>query len=92
MKVFELREKTRPELIDYLASLRKDLFNLKVNRATHELPNPLRLRTLHRELARVMTILTEDEKGIKKLLEAKSKKEKEKGKKDAKATDRHSDK
>jgi len=92
MKVFELREKTRQELTDYLVSLRKDFFNLKVQRATRELPNPLRLRMMRREVARVMTILTEDEKGVKKLLEAKPKKEKEKGKKDAKATDRNSDK
>ncbi len=76
MKVYELREKTRQELLDYLTSLRKDLFNLKIQRASRELPNPLRLRTLRREIARILTILREDEKGIRKLLEVKPKKEK----------------
>ena len=90
MKVFELREKTRQELVDYLTSLRKELFNLRVQRVSRELPNPLRLRTLRREISRVITILTEDERGLRKLLEAKPKKEK--GKKDAKTLDRNSNK
>lgn len=69
MKVFELREKTREELTDMLNGLHRELFNLRLRRGTQELPNPLRLRTLRREIARVRTILREDEKGMRKLLE-----------------------
>ncbi len=68
MKVFELREKTREELTDMLNGLHRELFNLRLRRGTQELPNPLRLRTLRREIARVRTILREDEKGVRKLL------------------------
>ena len=71
MKVFELREKTREELQDILNGLHKELFNLRLRRGAQELPNPLRLRTLRREIARVRTILHEDELGVKKLLEPK---------------------
>jgi len=71
MKVFELREKTREELKDILNGLHRELFNLRLRRGAQELPNPLRLRTLRRDIARVRTILHEDELGIKKLLEPK---------------------
>jgi len=71
MKVFELREKTREELKDILNGLHRELFNLRLRRGAQELPNPLRLRTLRRDIARVRTILHEDELGVKKLLEPK---------------------
>jgi large subunit ribosomal protein L29 len=71
MKVFELREKSKTELIDHLKNLHKELFNLKIRRASQELPNPLRLRTLRREIARVETLIREDEKGIKPLIRPK---------------------
>ncbi|UCG92549.1 MAG: 50S ribosomal protein L29 [candidate division WOR-3 bacterium] len=71
MKVFELREKSREELIDLLNGLMKELFNLRLRRGAQELPNPLRLRVLRRDIARVKTILREDELGKTKLLEPK---------------------
>ncbi len=71
MKVFEIREKTREELKDMLNGLNQELFNLRLRRGAQELPNPLRLRTLRRDIARIKTILSEDEKGIRKLLEPK---------------------
>ncbi len=74
MKVFELREKTREELIDMLNGLYRELFNLRLRRGAQELPNPLRLRTLRRDIARIRTVLREDELGIRKLLEPKVKK------------------
>ena len=74
MKVFELREKTREELIDMLNGLYRELFNLRLRRGAQELPNPLRLRTLRRDIARIRTVLREDELGIRKLLESKPKK------------------
>ena len=71
MKVFEIRDKTREELIDMLNGFHRELFNLRLRRGAQELPNPLRLRTLRRDIARIKTILREDELGIKKLLEPK---------------------
>jgi large subunit ribosomal protein L29 len=69
MKVFELREKTREELSDMLNGLHRELFNLRLRRGTQELPNPLRLRRLRREIARIKTIMREDERGVRRLLE-----------------------
>lgn len=78
MKVFELREKTREELSDLLNGYHKDIFNLKLRRGAQEIPNPLRLRTLRRSIARIKTILREDEMGTRKLLEPKKLKQKPK--------------
>ncbi|HEC77786.1 MAG TPA: 50S ribosomal protein L29 [candidate division WOR-3 bacterium] len=80
MKVFELREKSREELKDLLDGLYKEIFNLKFRRGAQELPNPLRLRTLRRDIARIKTVLREDELGIRKLLEPKKTKVKSKKK------------
>ncbi|KPK71790.1 hypothetical protein AMJ87_06580 [candidate division WOR_3 bacterium SM23_60] len=71
MKVFELREKSRQELTDLLDHLHKEKFNLLLRRSAQELPNPLRMRTLRRDIARVETVLREDELGMRKLLEPK---------------------
>jgi large subunit ribosomal protein L29 len=83
MKVFELREKSKAELVDHLNNLNKELFNLKIRRASQELPNPLRLRTIRREIARVKTLIREDEKGIKPLIQTKKPVVKPKAKKGA---------
>jgi large subunit ribosomal protein L29 len=68
MKVSELREKTRDELVDQLNGTYQELFNLRVRRGIQDLPNPLRLRRLRRDIARIKTVLREDELGIRKLL------------------------
>ncbi len=78
MKVFELREKSREELTDLLYGFYKEIFNLRLRRGAQELPNPLRLRTLRRDVARIKTVLREDELDIKKLLEPKKSKHKPK--------------
>lgn len=80
MKVFELREKTRQELIDLLSDLHKEKFNLSLRRGAQELPNPLRMRSLRRDIACIKTVLKEDELGIKKLLEPRKAKTQVKGK------------
>jgi large subunit ribosomal protein L29 len=80
MKVFELREKSPEELTDILNGLYVELFNLKLRRGAQELPNPLRLRTLRRDIARIKTVLREDQLNIRKVLEAKKGKTEAKGK------------
>jgi large subunit ribosomal protein L29 len=85
MKVFELREKSREELTDLLNGMYKDLFNLKLRRGAQELPNPLRLRMLRRDIARIKTLLREDDLNIRKLLEVKKAKPEPKKKTKAKS-------
>lgn len=81
MKAYELRGKTRDELINDLNGLYKELFNLKLRHASQELPNPLKIRLIRREIARIRTILREDELGKTKLLQAKQSQTKTKEKK-----------
>lgn len=71
MKAFEFRDKSVQELKDLLDGMHKELFNLRFRRGAQELPNPLRLRILRRDIARIKTVLREDELGIRKLLEQK---------------------
>jgi len=52
---------TDAELYTKLADLRQELFNLRFQHATGQNKNPLDLRTLRRDIARVLTILKERE-------------------------------
>jgi large subunit ribosomal protein L29 len=57
MRASELRELGRDELVRKLAGLKDELLKLRLRRTAEPLPNPLRLRTLRREIARTMTVL-----------------------------------
>lgn len=59
MKVSELRELTREELERRLTEMRSELFKLKLRRSAEQLPNPLRIRSLRRDVARCLTVLKE---------------------------------
>ncbi len=61
MKASELREKTNEDLYQELVSLKEELFKLRFQHATRRLDNPIRLRTVRREIARVKTIMRERE-------------------------------
>ncbi|MFQ5354332.1 MAG: 50S ribosomal protein L29 [Thermodesulfobacteriota bacterium] len=56
MKPKELRDMTAEDLDAKAEELRKELFNLKMRHATSQLENPLKLRILRRDIARVNTI------------------------------------
>ena len=60
----ELRELNDEELIDRLRESKEELFNLRFQMATGQLPNNRRLRTVRHEIARVYTILRERELGL----------------------------
>ncbi len=59
MKASELRDMTIDELRKKDQELRKELFNLRFQHATHQLENTARLRLVRREIARVNTIIKE---------------------------------
>lgn len=61
MRASELREMTRTELETRLHDLEQELFNLRLRHVTQELTNPLRMRTVRREIARIHTIMGESE-------------------------------
>ena len=61
MKANELRDKSTEELQAQLTSLKKDLFFLRMQHATNQLDNPLKIQTVKRDIARVKTIIRERE-------------------------------
>jgi large subunit ribosomal protein L29 len=67
MKKEQMRELTRDELFQKKLETEEELFNLGLQKASKELDNPLRLRILRKELARINTILREDELNIRAL-------------------------
>jgi large subunit ribosomal protein L29 len=71
-KMERLRELSREELEQKIIDHKEEIFNLRLSRNTKELDNPIRLRMLRREMARIKTILREDERGVRKLAEAPS--------------------
>jgi large subunit ribosomal protein L29 len=60
----ELRELTDEDLQDKLRESKEELFNLRFQMATGQLPNNRRLRIVRQEIARVYTILRERELGL----------------------------
>lgn len=58
-KASELREKTVEELRQDETDLRKELFNLRFQQATGEIENPLRIRHVRKDIARVLTVVNE---------------------------------
>ena len=59
MKAKELREMSEVELNKRLADLRQELCNLRFQHAINQLDNPVRIDTVKKDIARVMTILAE---------------------------------
>jgi large subunit ribosomal protein L29 len=55
----ELRELKTDELAQKLVILSEERFRLEFRRATEALTNPLQLRTIRRDIARIQTILKE---------------------------------
>jgi len=72
MKAGSLRELTRDELLQKEQDLVEERFNLNVRRSLKSLDNPLRLRYIDREIARIKTILREDEVGLRALAKEKT--------------------
>ena len=65
MKTDVLRDLTREELMQKHHDLVEELFNLRLRKRVQEVNNPLMIRTLRRDLARIETVLREDELGTR---------------------------
>ena len=57
----DLRELPERELVEHIATARKEIFGLRFQHATGELENTAGLRTAKRELARALTVARERE-------------------------------
>ena len=60
-KVAETRELPDAELITRLESHKEELFNLRFQAATGQLDNPMRIKQVRHDVARILTILRERE-------------------------------
>ena len=56
MKADEIRRMTPDERADQLATLKKEQFNLRFQRASGQLSNTARVRVARRDIARIMTV------------------------------------
>ena len=61
MKALELRELDADELAEKLDEAKEELFNLRFQMATNQLDNTARLRQVRREVARISTVIREQE-------------------------------
>ncbi len=61
MKTSELREMTSAELETKLQNLKEELFNLRFQLAINQLDNPMRISAVKKDIARVQTIIRENE-------------------------------
>ncbi len=67
MKKAALKDLTKEELLQQKEELEEELFNLNMQRSAKELDNPLKLRVIKRDIARIDTLLREEELGKRKL-------------------------
>lgn len=61
MKTSELREQSAEDLTERLEDLEEESFNLRFQHTLGQLSNPIRLRDVRRDIARVRTLMNENE-------------------------------
>ena len=61
MKASDVRKMSVAELETKLGDLKKDLFQLRLQHATNQLENPQRIAQVKRDIARVKTIIREQQ-------------------------------
>ena len=59
MKATELRAMSEADLSSKLVDLKKELFNLRFQHAINQLDNPHKIADVKKDIARVMTVLSE---------------------------------
>ena len=73
MKASEMRNLSNAELQKRLKDLKAELFNLRFQLAINQLENPMRIKAVKKDSARVQTILTENARKEKNNAETASK-------------------
>ena len=61
MKATEVRKMSAAELDSKLVELKKDLFQLRLQHATNQLDNPVRIAEVKKDIARVKTMIREQQ-------------------------------
>ena len=61
MKAAEIRKMSASELEEQLRELKDELFKLRFQQAINQLDNPMRISAVKKDIARVLTVLRENE-------------------------------
>ncbi len=61
MNVKEIRDMSNEQLLKSLDEAKKELFDLRFQKATGTVENPMRIRELKKSIARILTVLKERE-------------------------------
>ncbi len=61
MKAVEIRDMSVMELNEKLGDLKSELFNLRFQLAVNQLDNPMRIKAVKKDIARIKTIIQEKE-------------------------------
>ena len=64
MQASEIRELNDQEIQDRIAELQEERFRLRLRAATQPLEQPMRLREVRRDIARLKTVATERQRGL----------------------------
>ena len=59
MNIKEIRDLSNSDLEKEIDVLKEELFNLRFQKATGQLENPLRIREVRKIIARIKTVITE---------------------------------
>lgn len=60
MKIKEIKSLTNEDLKTKLKDLKSELFNLRFQLAVNQLENPMRIKAVKKDIARVLTVLSEN--------------------------------
>ena len=61
MKINKIRDMSSPELENELSELKTELFKLRFSLATNGLDNPMKIREVKKDIAKINTVLKERE-------------------------------
>ena len=81
MKINKIREMSSPDLEKELGELKSELFKLRFSLATNGLDNPMKIREVKRDIAKIKTVLTQRELNGEEVVKAEKKEEKAETKK-----------
>ena len=65
MELNKMRSMTEVELTAELQNMKKELFNLRFQHVTGQLENPVKMREVKKQIARIKTIIKEKELNAK---------------------------
>lgn len=65
MKMEEIKQLSLDELEIRLEDAEEEYENLRIQHSTHQLDNPLQIRMVRRDIARIKTVLHEFESGMR---------------------------